>query len=668
LYKKRDHVNGARARAQVHPIGPPHTLRNGATRSVSTSLLVGVSFAFSIDSFFSYAVLLYRKRERGKKGVGVKVESGMQYQTPGRRRVAHPNSRSPVLAEDAIVDFCQVIDSTPTEDWPKRVQALEDLVALIPDGSAYLQSPGWYNTPVVLSHLALPVQELLKDARSTVVRRVCTALTTLFNKCQSDARLLFKEIMYTVLHVQGQTVQVIRSAVRTLISEAIPEVPCKSVMPLWMERLKSDKSPAVRDACALYLGLALQHWSSEAGYLTDDIFLQVGQVLLHTLRDPSPTVRQHAKGALIHMVHHHPERYERLIQDPNGPASKDKKLQQWLRSLGSASAVPPDDLSVASKYTYQSESRWATTKAAVHQVARISSPRVFEDEVVASRTPVPFSIAVATAKTSPPAAAVDPLPRRTTAPFSHVVQSPVPVATSPRRRVVPPAAPIGTPPRAPVAATSAAKAPPLPPTPQSQTYTALALQKSNDDDEEEDAALFEYSESNHAEVEEDISPFIASMHELKKHASRRRSRNSLLMVERFRASTSTTIVAKIDEAPTGSSSEMENHPIANTSTVVSKTEEDTSASAKSPHRPPEHIVLAIRLLRAHKSHVDQIMETLKLEMDTLRDFDRLLEEPGRPTEDELLQYYESIDLCLRQRLQANKTLRQEMDRISAGES
>jgi CLASP N terminal len=589
----------------------------------------------------------------------------MQYQTPGRRHLVHPNSRSPVIAEDAIVDFCQVIDSTPTEDWPKRVQALEDLVTSIPDGSAYLQSPGWYNTPVVLSHLALPIQELLKDARSTVVRRVCVALTTLFNKCQSDARLLFKEIMHTVLHVQGQTVQVIRSAVRTLISEAIPEVPCKSVMPLWMERLKSDKSPAVRDACALFLGLALQHWSSETGYLTDDIFLQVGQVLLHTLRDPSPTVRQHTKAALIHMVRHHPERYERLIQDPNGPASKDMKLQQWLRSLGSASAVPPDDLSVASKYTFQSESRWATTKAAV-QVARISSPRVFEDEVVANRTPVPFSIAVTTTKTSSPQA-VDPLvaQRRITAaaPFSQVVQSPAPVASS-QRRAPPPAAQVGTPPRAPVATTT--KAPHLPPSPQSQTYSALALQKSNDADDEDDAALFEYSESNHGAVEEEeISPFIASMHELKKHASRRRSRNSLLMVERFRASSSVIAATKIDEAPTGSSSEMENHPIANTSSRVVVQKDDTLSKT---HRPPEHIVLAIRLLRAHKSHVDQIMETLKLEMDTLRDFDRLLEEPGRPTEDELLQYYESIDLCLRQRLQANKTLRQEMDRISAGES
>ena len=94
----------------------------------------------------------------------------------------------------------------------------------------------------------------------------------------------------------------------------------------------------------------------------------------------------------------------------------------------------------------------------------------------------------------------------------------------------------------------------------------------------------------------------------------------------------------------------------------------SSSNNNTPQPPPEHIVIAIRLLRAHKSHVDQIMETLKLEMDTLRDFDRLLELAGRPTEEELITYYESIDLCLQQRYNANMTLRNEMNELSTGNS
>jgi hypothetical protein len=79
------------------------------------------------------------------------------------------------------------------------------------------------------------------------------------------------------------------------------------------------------------------------------------------------------------------------------------------------------------------------------------------------------------------------------------------------------------------------------------------------------------------------------------------------------------------------------------------------------------MVIAIRLLRAHKEHVDTVMETLKVEMDTLRDFDNLLEETGRPTEEEVLDYFESLGLCLDQRTQSGAQLQREMDRISRGE-
>jgi hypothetical protein len=251
------------------------------------------------------------------------------------------------------------------------------------------------------------------------------------------------------------------------------------------------------------------------------------------------------------------------------------------------------------------------------------------------------------------------------------VNSPLPTPTPVTART-------GTPPRPPVGKSY--------PSPQAKTYSALAQQAS--EEEEEEAGELEYSESHRSEPDvilqrtdtvvytaaEAEGPFIASMHELKKHASRRRSRNSILMQERFRTSSSRELNSSIIS-----------------STVVEETSsgdnENTIPNGDSPHRPataspkevpsstqssqstaPEHIVIAIRLLRAHKSHVDQIMETLKLEMDTLRDFDRLLEEPGRPSEEELINYYESVDLCLEQRQMAGVELRNEMNRISAGDS
>ena len=737
------------------------------------------------------------------------------------------------------------MEHTPSDDWMKRITALEAVVEQIPAlGSTYLHHPAWYNTPKVLLHLSLPIQELIKDPRSTVVRRVCVALTTLFQRCQSDARLLFRDIMNTVLIVQGQTVQTIRNAVTTMIVDAIPQVPCKSVMPFWMERLK-DKSPTIRDACSLYLGVALQSWSSleQDTYLTDDIWYQVGTALMKTLRDPSPNVRQHTKTTLVYMQQQYPLRYETLIYDPNGPAAKDTKLLQWLTSLSrhDGDGNVPDDLSLASKYTYNSESRFAvtgTTATTAHRnmmtnatsttttttatttntsttmnnPLRISSPRLLKlqthprgtsssnppmeethsmssgfggrSSLLQSQLPlrnstIPFSIAVTTTTAAAAASSSNhhrtesstssnssshrnhhnssllqpspPDPPETKAPLRRTTNSTnhsnsnnniyrTATTTHETTTMPPPSTPgrnAGTPPRPKTQMYSSNQAPS---TPQAQTYSALALQASQEEEEENDDAVmngttmddanFEYSESQNSSSHADgavpsmmapppvtsvpESPFIASMHELKKHASQRRSRNSIVMQERFKqrqqvpapappqatitptsSRDSTTVETQKSElenqqrhgnqeatattktASKGSTSTSSaiatsttatpNQTVSDgTMTRSSNNNNASSYSSSTTQPPPEHIVIAIRLLRSHKSHVDQIMETLKLEMDTLRDFDRLLELSGRPTEDELITYYESIDLCLQQRYNANMTLRHEMNQLSTG--
>jgi CLASP N terminal len=720
------------------------------------------------------------------------------YQTPNRHRggnSSNKNSKStnsnspskvPTIADGPIHDLCTIIENTPSDDWLKRITAFEAVVEQIPAlGSTYLHHPAWYNTPKVLLHLSLPIQELIKDPRSTVVRRVCVALTTLFQRCQSDARLLFKDMMHTVLIVQGQTVQTIRNAVTTMIVDAIPQVPCKSVMPFWMERLK-DKSPTIRDACSLYLGVALQSWSSleQEQYLTDEIWYQVGTALMKTLRDPSPNVRQQTKTTLMYMQQQYPIRWETLIHDPNGPAAKDTKLLQWLTSLSGGNgddAIIPDDLSFASKYTYNSESRFAaatttttnnsrnaTTSTTMNNPIRISSPRLLKLQThrlakdgmddsssmggggrssLIQQAPqrmnqnsIPFSIAVTTTTSS----AVSSTQRNTSSSKNNIPPPDPPETKGHLRRTnqntsttndtTATAAPLpstpgrnsGTPPRPKANSGIHHHKTPLPTTPQAQTYSALALQASQEEEEDDDDEAanqnaiedtnFEYSESQNSSSHNDAlvvptmvtspavslpdSPFIASMHELKKHASQRRSRNSIVMKERFKQQqlqlqhrTITPTSSRDSTTVETQKSEMENQQrhgnkeetktvsskvsssLATTTTPQPKVSQDntitttnnsntTPSSATQP--PPEHIVIAIRLLRAHKSHVDQIMETLKLEMDTLRDFDRLLELPGRPTEEELITYYESIDLCLQQRYNANMTLRKEMNQLSTG--
>ena len=87
------------------------------------------------------------------------------------------------VADGPIVDFATIIETTTPDEWQKRTQSLRQLVDIIPSGSAYYgngdaggASLQWYNSPPTLRHLALPVAALLKDARSTVVKRTVSLL------------------------------------------------------------------------------------------------------------------------------------------------------------------------------------------------------------------------------------------------------------------------------------------------------------------------------------------------------------------------------------------------------------------------------------------------------------------------------------------------------------
>ena len=653
------------------------------------------------------------------------------YMTPSRGG-GTPHGRRKTIPDGPLSDFCDLIEHTPSDQWQKRSAALRKLVDSIPEGHRYAEEEAWYNTPAVLRHLANSVGELVKDPRSTVVKRTCECLTGLFNKCQSDGRYLFKDLMPTILSVHAQTVQVIRTAVQDMVVETIPEVPCKMVMPLWMERLKVDRSRTVREACALYIGHALRNWTEE-GYLTDEIWMQVGTTLVKTLRDPSPNVRTNAKSALETIRSAQPAIWTRLVEDDDSPVARDPKLQRWLKSLGADRLGDAEELSVASRFSYNSDTRYA---AARHTAARGSPASrrqygLYSDNAEPSDVNVPMSIEVTSPVPQQPKAAVKkasalgPALRVSAGPFANAIESPQrPLTQTATSKSTPPRHPTPTSThRSPAASsylgtiedntesqsnaeddllysssfpsdlnhafgksTASASSASTKPTTHASTISASGS-----------GSLTHVSQSKSSDSNED-GPFIASMQQLKLHASKRRSRNSLMMQERFRMSGSF-----VDEDNGRSADVVDNegaHDINNTRSAVSgkRSEEEnevpnaeekvsqqivpsngatnnarppltskTSTTPVSSSSAPEHMVIAIRLLRAHKAHVDQIMETLKIEMDTLRDFDRLLEEPGRPLEEEVLDYFESVGLCLDQRTQAGATLQKEMDRISRGE-
>lgn len=675
------------------------------------------------------------------------------YMTPSRGGGGTPGRKSHI-PEGPVASFTNLILETPSDQWQQRVQALRKLVDSVPDGARYSSSAAWYNTPPLLRHLAVAIGDLLKDPRSTVVKRTCESLTRLFLKCQSDGRYLFKDLMPVILSVHAQTVQVIRNAVQEMVVDSIPEVPCKMVMPLWMERLKVDKSRTVRDACALYLGQALRNWTAD-GYLTDEIWVQVGGTLLRSLRDPSPNVRSHAKSALEYMLRTQPACWRRLVDDEDSPAAKDPKLLRWLKTLGEEGGGETEELSVASKFSYNSDTRYARQPRASPSSRRGFGADDMTDYSLDEALNIPMSIHVNTANmpassaSSSAAAPSSSYPQsrmgtlRVNAPFQQIMESPPPAPPQQsgyRMTQTPPppssAAHMGTPPRHPASSSEKHKSP--------STFLQTIEDQDQSEHEVESASSFpsdlnqhsgfggrgasgqhQHQQSSspypspHGDITaassslsdgggardaaggggggfaaNDENPFIASMQELKKHAAQRRSRNSILMKQRFRMSGSAPAdsphhhqrhqyeaAAPAAPAPAPPSSatlatkrsEEENHvPNSASNSPASQSQPkqfpSSSPSASSAvSSAPEHMVIAIRLLRAHKAHVDQIMETLKIEMDALRDFDRLLEEPGRPTEEEVLDYFESVGLCLDQRTQAAQQLQREMDRISRGE-
>jgi archaellum component FlaD/FlaE len=583
------------------------------------------------------------------------------YSTPGRRSTP----RHKPLPEGEIHDFCHLIENTPVDKWQIRSDAFERIVKQIPTGTAYTEGDAWYNNPPILRHLAIPISDLLKDARSTVVKRTCASLTKLFNRCQSDARYLFKDLMPTILSVHAQTVQVIRQAVQAMIEESIPEVPCKSIMPFLMERLKIDKSRTVRDACALYLGICLRSWTEE-GYLTDEIWLQVARCFLASIRDPSPPVRSYAKANLAYIQSAKPDLFLYLIQD----GTKDLKLQRWLESLGrnGGDGNPNEDLSVISKNSYNSDIRIRAVGSIFRSgpsQGNFPRPRQVRSEELNYRSDhdsvsgnsVPTSIAVGPSESAHQSVASRVKPLGNLGP--------------PVRRQVAPAASFSPEPKAPL----------LPP---SLIQVASAapewLHLPSDLGQQQHSQTIQ----THAEATEE-GPFIASMQELKRHASKRRSRSSLLMKERFRTSQSSSqlgstlepilvddhdddvTVRQIGSTQTELSNEENEVPNPPRTAESYQKSASSATSVASFNAAPEHMAIAIRLLRAHKTHVDSIMETLRIEMDALRDFDKLLEEAGRPNEDEVLDYFESVGLCLEQRTASGSTLRREMDRISRGE-
>lgn len=99
----------------------------------------------------------------------------------------------------------------------------------------------------------------------------------------------------------------------------------------------------------------------------------------------------------------------------------------------------------------------------------------------------------------------------------------------------------------------------------------------------------------------------------------------------------------------------------------------SSGNVLGDKKPNENYVVANQLLAAHKTYIDDLMEGLRGEMNTVRDFETLLvkslnapNDDGTygPSEDDVLKYYEAVYAYLDKGNENAMKLRSEMEKIS----
>jgi len=135
-------------------------------------------------------------------------------------------------------------------------------------------------------------------------------------------------------------------------------IPCcrfKSGLPVFLERLRKDKSRDVREACISYLKLILKYWTKDVqqqqnqlsdnnnsssseqqpkrrkeDYLTKSICIHVGNGIARGLMDSSQSVRTEARTAFEYFRLKYPVLWNQIVQKQDGILSKDSRLKKSI--------------------------------------------------------------------------------------------------------------------------------------------------------------------------------------------------------------------------------------------------------------------------------------------------------------------------------------------------
>jgi len=222
----------------------------------------------------------------------------------------------------------------------------------------------WYKSFTALRRLCNPISSLLLNARSTVVKHTSHHLAFLMQRVKDlnppnadTAKYLMKDLLPTVLALHAQTSKVIRGYAIEMMTIIIPLCRFKSGLPVLLERLRKDKSRDVREGCVNYLKLIVRYWAANPyrnvqlnlaedndistlsaseksaedqkyEYLTSNICKHIGNGLARAMMDPAQSVRLEARNAFELFRHRYPELWNQIVQKKNGILSSDPRLKK----------------------------------------------------------------------------------------------------------------------------------------------------------------------------------------------------------------------------------------------------------------------------------------------------------------------------------------------------
>jgi len=607
-----------------------------------------------------------------------------------------------MIDDAAVSTFVTSIDSLPNDEWRARTLAFESLIESLPrenEPPPFLNNGGitpWYKSHTALRRLFKPLSELLLDARSTVAKHTCQHLAFLVRRVKvlnppyaDTCKYLLKDLLPSVLSLHAQTVKVIRGYALEMMTIVIPLCRFKSGLPVMLERLRKDKSRDVREACIKYLRLIVRHWAKEIGppivvggsaaggssamsgmgeeeqqkraeYLTPSICLHIGNGLARALMDPSQSVRLEARNAFEIFRYKYPDIWNQIVQKKDGILSKDKRLKKSIMNAAiKADAEGRSDLSnyypayeegedYDGKSIHSNESSkgsWHSRDSFTSRTSRISTSNKSKGGFRDANPKTKRNTSRQRPRTGGSGTVV---PKRTGAGLA---------GSGNNGKNLPPHSRNGRAPgsggsrSAATAGTGTASKKTIT-TPRSSGLASRSMDSNSNNNIESSSVPHNNSSSS-------TSPVISEV-EIKDIPSEY-----------------SDLAKDMRGAPNAYGTEITH----STSSVSDQSNNNSSnshgnGSGSGGPKPDENYQVANQLLSAHKTYIDELMESLRTEMNTVREFEALLvnskssmtaEGSYGPKEDEVLKYFETVYGFLERGTENGTKLREAMERVSRTE-